>query len=47
MVNAFRFGILGITDININWAMLIITFFTVALFYINLIMLKKGVGIRT
>jgi ABC-2 type transport system permease protein len=47
MVNAFRYGILGITDINVYWAMVIIVLFTIILFFINLILLRKGVGIRT
>lgn len=47
MVNAFRYGILGITDIKLHWAMIIIILFTLTLFFINLILLRKGVGIRT
>lgn len=47
MVNAFRYGILGITDINVHWAVAIVILFTMALFLINLILLRKGVGIRT
>lgn len=47
MVNAFRYGILGITDINIGWAIAAIVFFTVILFFFNLQLLNKGVGIRT
>lgn len=47
MVNAFRYGILGITDINVYLAIVIIVFFTIILFFINLILLRKGVGIRT
>ena len=47
MVNGFRFGFLGISDMNvwIGFGMLIV--FTVVLFYINLHLLKKGVGIKT
>jgi ABC-2 type transport system permease protein len=47
MVNAFRYGILGVTDINLYWAMVVIVLFTVLLFFINLVLLRKGVGIRT
>lgn len=47
MVNAFRYGILGITDINITWAIVIICLFTVILFVFNLQLLNRGVGIRT
>ena len=47
MVNAFRYGILGITDINVTWALVMILLFTIILFMINLILLRKGIGIRT
>lgn len=47
MVNAFRYGILGISDIKLHWAMIIVILFTVVLFFINLFLLRKGVGIRT
>lgn len=47
MINAFRYGILGISDVHVYFAIAIIAFFTVALFYVNLSLLKKGVGIRT
>ena len=47
MVNGFRFGFLGISDVNI-WAGLgILILFAVVLFYINLYLLKKGVGIKS
>ncbi len=47
MVNSFRYGILGITDIDVTWAIVTILMFTIVLFIINLILLRKGVGIRT
>jgi ABC-2 type transport system permease protein len=46
MVNAFRFGILGKSDINIGYAYLIVTLFVVGLFSACLILLNRGVGIR-
>ncbi len=46
MVNTFRYGILGITDINISLAFAIIFAFIIGLFVINLSLLNKGVGIR-
>ena len=46
MVNAFRYGILGVSDIDIYWAYLIVGFFVAALFTLNLILLNRGVGIR-
>lgn len=47
MVNGFRFGFLGISDINIWIGFWMLVSFTIALFYINLYLLKKGVGIKT
>jgi len=46
LVNAFRYGILGVSDINIFVAFAIILLFIVALFSFSLWLLDKGVGIR-
>ena len=46
MVNAFRYGILGTSDIDIVWAYLITAVFVVGLFGLNLFLLNRGVGIR-
>ena len=46
MVNAFRYGILGVSDISIGWAYLIVAVFVVGLFALNLMLLNRGVGIR-
>lgn len=46
MVNAFRYGILGKSDINIGYAYLIVMLFVVGLFSACLILLNRGVGIR-
>ncbi len=46
MVNAFRYGILGTSDISIGWAYLIVALFVVGLFSLNLTLLNRGVGIR-
>ncbi|MDC0178397.1 ABC transporter permease [Woeseiaceae bacterium] len=46
MVNAFRYGVLGISDINIAYAYLIVVLFVVVLFTISLILLNRGIGIR-
>ena len=46
MVNAFRYGILGASDIDIRYAYLIVSVFVVLLFSVNLALLKRGVGIR-
>jgi ABC-2 type transport system permease protein len=46
MVNAFRYGILGTSDIEISYAYLIVIVFIVAMFSANLVLLNRGVGIR-
>jgi ABC-2 type transport system permease protein len=46
MVNAFRYGILGISDINVVYAYLIVGLFVIGLFSVSLLLLNRGVGIR-
>lgn len=46
MVNAFRFGILGISDINTGYAILMLLVFTVLLTLWSLWLLKQGTGMR-
>lgn len=46
MVNAFRYGILGVSDINIVAAFAIILAFVAGLFGFSLWLLEKGIGIR-
>lgn len=46
MINAFRFGILGVSDVNIGVALSMIALFIVVLFSVSLAMLKRGKGIR-
>ncbi len=46
MVNAFRYGILGTSDINIAYAYLIVGMFVVGLFTASMLLLNRGVGIR-
>ena len=46
MVNAFRYGILGTSDIGIGYAYLIVGLFVVGLFTLNLTLLNRGIGIR-
>jgi len=47
MVNAFRYGMLGVSDIDILSALVIISIFTVVLFSLCLYLLNRGVGIKT
>ena len=46
MVNAFRYGILGTSDIGIGRAYLILVVFIVVLFAACMSLMKRGVGIR-
>ena len=46
MVNAFRYGILGTSDISIAHAYLIVCLFVAILFSSCLILMNRGVGIR-
>lgn len=46
MVNAFRYGILGVSDVNIQIALAMIILFVVVFFVFALNLLNKGIGIR-
>jgi ABC-2 type transport system permease protein len=46
MVNAFRFGVLGTSDIDILHAYFIVALFVAGLFTVSLILLKRGIGMR-
>jgi len=47
MVNAFRFGVLGISDVRIGVALLVMLAFVAALSIVALQLLKRGVGLRS
>jgi ABC-2 type transport system permease protein len=47
MVNAFRYGILGTSDIGIGKAYLLVTVFIVGLFSACMYLMNRGIGIRT
>ncbi|MBL7003035.1 MAG: ABC transporter permease [Gammaproteobacteria bacterium] len=47
MINSFRYGFLGITDIDLSVAVGVIFVFIIVLFSISLYLLNKGIGIRT
>jgi ABC-2 type transport system permease protein len=47
MVNAFRFGVLGISDVHIGVAFGVMLLFVVGLSYVALSLLKRGVGLRS
>ena len=46
MINAFRYGLLGVSDIDVTTALVIIVAFIIILFTLALNMLNKGVGIK-
>lgn len=46
LVNTFRYGILGISDINIVYAILMLVVFVIALTLWSLWLLNKGTGLR-
>lgn len=46
MINAFRYGFLGVSDIDLTIAFLIIVAFIVGLFLFALQLLNRGVGIK-
>jgi len=47
MVNVFRYGILGVTDANPVTAFVIIFLFIGVLTTISLLLLYKGIGIKS
>jgi len=47
MVNAFRYGMLGVSDISLGVAYAIIIGFAAVLFTLSLVMIGRGTGIRS
>ena len=47
MVNAFRYGMVGITDIDIAWSFAMVSLFCLALFIVALLLLEKGSRLRS
>ncbi|WP_266170316.1 ABC transporter permease [Dyella subtropica] len=47
MVNAFRFGVLGVSDVQIGLAFAVMLLFVVVLSAVALQLLKRGVGLRS
>ena len=47
MVNVFRYGFLGVSDIPVGWALAAMLGFIVVLFFAALAMLERGKGIRS
>ncbi|MBT4539481.1 ABC transporter permease [Candidatus Woesearchaeota archaeon] len=47
MVSGFRYGFLGISDINVWLGMGMLILFTLVLFSVNLVLIRKGYGLRS
>ena len=47
MVDGFRYGFLGVSDISVLTGLGMLLLFSIILFSINLFLLKNGVGVRT
>lgn len=47
MVNGFRYGFLGVSDVNVGVAIGVLVIFNIALFSVAYMLLKRGTGIRT
>ena len=47
MVNAFRYGLLGVSDVNLGVAYAVMLGFVAVLGTISLVLLDRGVGLRT
>ena len=47
MVNAFRYGLLGISDVRIGVAFAVMLGFAIALSAIGISLLNRGVGLRS
>jgi ABC-2 type transport system permease protein len=46
MVNAFRYGFLGVSDVDLSVAFGVLGLFIVGLFTLALTLIKRGVGLR-
>lgn len=47
LVNGFRYGFLGVSDIDIRLGLGMLVGFTLALFWLNLELMRRGVGLKT
>lgn len=47
MVNTFRYGILGVSDVNTIWAFVILLAFAAALYGGCVVLLRRGTGLRS
>jgi ABC-2 type transport system permease protein len=47
MVNAFRYGFLGVSDVNVTFALSMIVGFVLVFFAVAMMLINKGIGIRS
>lgn len=47
MINGFRYGFLGISDVPVIYTFLVLALFVVVLYYIAFTLIEKGVGLRS
>jgi len=47
MINAFRYGFLGVADVSLFWSFSVIIAFIIMLYSLVTVLLTKGVGIRS
>ena len=47
MVNAFRYGFLGISDVSLTLSFAVFGFFIVSLYTIAMVLITKGIGLRS
>ena len=47
MVNAFRYGFLGVSDVNLSVAISMIVIFVIIFFSVAMTLINKGIGIRS
>ncbi|WNC74259.1 ABC transporter permease [Thalassotalea psychrophila] len=47
MVNAFRYGFLGISDVSLTVAFSVISAFIITLYTVAMILISKGIGLRS
>jgi ABC-2 type transport system permease protein len=47
LVNGFRYGLLGVSDIDIRVGLGMLVAFTLGLFWLNLVLMRRGVGLKT
>ncbi len=47
MINGFRYGFFGISDVNVFFSLVILFLFALILSVVNIYLMNKGVGLRT